>query len=74
VEAELWKCTAAELAAAVAEGEVSAAEVIESHLARIAEVNPAVNAVTQTLADIARGHAGETDWIQDLLIASREAG
>jgi hypothetical protein len=61
METELWKCTAAELAAAVAEGEVSAADVVESHLARIAGVNPVVNAVTQTLADIACRDADEID-------------
>jgi amidase len=49
------------LAAAVAAGAVSAADVVESHLARIAEVNPVVNAVTQTLADIARRDADEID-------------
>ncbi|MFC7304485.1 amidase [Streptomyces monticola] len=58
---ELWKHTAAELAAAVAGGEVSALEVTESHLARIAEVNPAVNAVTRLLADRAREDAAALD-------------
>ncbi|PLW72477.1 indole acetimide hydrolase, partial [Streptomyces sp. DJ] len=61
METELWKWTAAELAAAVAGGEVRAAEVVESHLARIAEVNPVVNAVTQTLADVARRDAEDLD-------------
>ncbi|WP_425582649.1 amidase [Streptomyces thermolineatus] len=61
VGTELWKWTAAELAAAVACGEISAAEVVESHLARIAEVNPVVNAVTQTLADTARRDAEDLD-------------
>ncbi|MFH8366532.1 amidase [Streptomyces sp. NPDC018031] len=57
----LWKMAANGLAAAVARGEVSAAEVVESHLERIAEVNPAVNAVTQLLADRAREDAAELD-------------
>lgn len=61
METELWKCTAAELAAAIAGGTVSAAEVMENHLARIAEVNPVVNAVTQTIADVARHGADEID-------------
>jgi Asp-tRNA(Asn)/Glu-tRNA(Gln) amidotransferase A subunit family amidase len=61
MDTELWKCTAAELAGAVRRGEISAAEVTESHLARIAEVNPAVNAVTQLLADHACRDAEELD-------------
>ena len=61
METELWKCTAAELAAAIAGGTISAAEAMESHLARIAEVNSAVNAVTQTIADVARRSADEID-------------
>jgi amidase len=59
METDLWKWTAAELATAVGAGKVSAREVIESHLARIAHVNPVVNAVTQTLADGARRDADE---------------
>ncbi|MER7667019.1 amidase [Kitasatospora sp. NPDC096128] len=56
-----WKLGATELAAAVARGELSAAEVVESHLERIAAVNPAVNAVTQLRADAVREAARETD-------------
>ncbi|MFF0742812.1 amidase [Streptomyces sp. NPDC004111] len=57
----LWKLSAAEQAKAVRGGEVSAAELIDSHLDRIAEVNPRVNAVTQLLAEGAREAAAETD-------------
>ncbi|MDT0270791.1 amidase [Streptomyces sp. DSM 44915] len=57
----LWQRTAAALGAAVAAGELTAAEVIESHLARIAEVNPRINAVTQPLAEQARARAAELD-------------
>ncbi|MFB7615633.1 amidase [Kitasatospora sp. NPDC056181] len=57
----IWTMTAAEQAAAVRSGEVSAVEVVDSHLARIAEVNPQVNAVTQLLADRAREAAAATD-------------
>ncbi|MGA5822449.1 amidase [Kitasatospora sp. NPDC094028] len=57
----LWKLTAGALAAAVRAGEVSAVEVLDSHLARIAEVNPQVNAVTQLLAERARAAAEDTD-------------
>lgn len=36
-------------------------ELVDAHLARIAEVNPAVNAVTQLLAEQSRREAAETD-------------
>ncbi len=58
---ELWKHHATELGAAVVRGEVSAAEVVESHLERIAAVNPAANAITQLMADSAREAARATD-------------
>src|SRR5687768_8324009 len=45
----MWTKSATEVAAAVRSGAVSAVEVIRAHLDRIAEVNPAVNAVTRTL-------------------------
>ncbi|MFI8459216.1 amidase [Kitasatospora sp. NPDC085464] len=57
----LWNRTATELAAAVRAGEVSALDVVDSHLDRIAEVNPHLNAVTQLLADRAREAARHTD-------------
>ncbi|MFJ8739658.1 amidase [Embleya sp. NPDC127516] len=57
----LWRMSAAALAAAVRDGEVSAIEVVDSHLERIAEVNPQVNAVTQVMAERAREAAARTD-------------
>ncbi|MFG2916753.1 amidase [Kitasatospora sp. NPDC048298] len=57
----LWSRPATELAAAVRTGEASALDVVDSHLARIAEVNPDLNAVTQLLADRAREAARDTD-------------
>ncbi|GAB2607568.1 amidase family protein [Streptomyces capparidis] len=57
----LWRMPAADQAEAVRSGEVSAAELVESHLDRIAEVNPRVNAVTQLMADRAREAAARTD-------------
>lgn len=53
--------TAAELAAAVASGDLTAQEAVEAHLERIAAVNPAVNAVTAPLADRARAEAAQVD-------------
>ncbi|MEV7534402.1 amidase [Streptomyces hydrogenans] len=57
----LWKLSAAEQADAVRKAEVSAVELVDSHLERIAEVNPRVNAVTQLLAERAREDAARTD-------------
>ncbi|GHF51806.1 indoleacetamide hydrolase [Kitasatospora xanthocidica] len=57
----LWSKPATELAAAVRTGEVSALDVVDSHLDRIAEVNPHLNAVTRLLADRARAAARDTD-------------
>ncbi|MCB5182743.1 amidase [Streptomyces antimicrobicus] len=57
----LWRMPATAQAAAVRAGEVSAVELVDSHLERIAEAGPRVNAVTQLLADRAREAAARTD-------------
>ena len=49
------------MAAAVAAREISARELMELHLARIAEVNPAVNAVVSLDEERARAGAAEAD-------------
>ena len=46
---------------AIREQEVSASEVLEAHLARIAAVNPTLNAVVALCADRARAEAAEAD-------------
>lgn len=58
---DLWKKPATAQAAAVRSGEVSAVELVDSHLERIGAVNPRVNAVTQLMAERAREAAAETD-------------
>ena len=58
---ELWRLSAGELAKRIATKQVSSAEVIEAHLARIEAVNPKVNAVVRVLAAEARAAAGEAD-------------
>jgi amidase len=58
---ELWRLGAGELAAMIAKGEVSSAEVVDAHLARIDAVNPRLNALTQVLADEARAGAAAAD-------------
>ncbi|MGW3322814.1 amidase [Streptomyces virginiae] len=57
----LWRMSAAAQAEAVRAGEVSAVELVDSHLDRIAAVNPRVNAVTQLLAERAREAAAQLD-------------
>ncbi|MCK8676648.1 amidase [Streptomyces lichenis] len=59
--AALWRLPATEQAAAVRRGEVTAAELVDSHLERVAEVNPRLNAVTRLLAERAREAAAATD-------------
>lgn len=58
---ELWAHTACELARLVRTREVSAREVVQAHLDRIGQVNPALNAVTVVLADSALRAADDTD-------------
>ena len=45
----------------IREGAITSAELVELHLARIAEVNPALNAMVETLAESARRAAAESD-------------
>ena len=52
---------AVELAALIARGEASSAEVVEAHIERIERVNPALNAVVVERYDEARGEAREAD-------------
>jgi Asp-tRNA(Asn)/Glu-tRNA(Gln) amidotransferase A subunit family amidase len=52
---DLWRLSAAELAAAIRSRQLSSQEVIEAHLRRIEQVNPAINAVTVVLTE--RAHS-----------------
>ena len=58
---ELWKWQAHMITRGLAAGELSATEVVESHLDRIAHVNPTLGAITQLLGDSARGQARDID-------------
>ena len=58
---ELWSKSAGELARLIKSREASSRDVIESHLARIEQVNPAINAVVEVLADDARSAADAAD-------------
>ena len=59
--ADLCAWPAADLARSIAARELSAAEVMEAHLARIYRLNPAVNAIVTLLPDEARRGAEEAD-------------
>ncbi len=58
---ELWRRGARALATAIRAREVSSREVLDAHLARVAAVNPMVNAITEVLADEARAAAEAAD-------------
>jgi len=61
MDTELTRLTAAEIAAAIRDGEVTAAEVTDAHLARIDEVEPRVHAFLHLAADRARAAARAVD-------------
>lgn len=58
---EIWRWNTATTATQVASGEVSATEVVEAHLARLDQVNPGLNAVTNDVRDHARARSAELD-------------
>lgn len=57
----LWRWTATRLAAAIRQREISSREAVEASLARIAAVDPAVNAVVSVQAEAARAAADAAD-------------
>jgi amidase len=57
----LWRKSAIELAGLIKDKSVSSVEVVESHLERINDVNPYLNAVTVILADSAMDMARKAD-------------
>ena len=61
MDTELTRLSAAEIAAAVRSGEVTAAEVTDAHLARIEQVEPQVRAFLHVAADQARAAARAVD-------------
>ncbi|WP_016909672.1 amidase [Streptomyces xiaopingdaonensis] len=61
MDTDIWRLGAATLAEAVATGQVTAREVLDAHLERIAAVNPGVNAVTTVMAERAGAAAKAVD-------------
>ncbi len=68
---DLWKLGATELASGVTAKTFKPSEIMESVLARVAEQNPALNAITFDLADQARAEAAAAD---DAVAAGGELG
>ena len=64
---EFWRWPATALARAIAAGEVSSREVVASHVARIQEVNPRLNA----LADVRPDEALAAAKVADDMVAAR---
>jgi len=60
-ESPLTHRTAVELRSLLAAREISARELLDAHLARIAEVNPAVNAIVTLVPELARERAAAAD-------------
>jgi amidase len=60
----LWKLSAAELAARIRSREATSREVVEAHLARIAQVDPRCRAIAAVLADPALAAADAADAAQ----------
>lgn len=58
---ELWQLTASDLAAAIRARQASATEAVRSALARLAAVNPRINAVVQFMPDQALAAAAAID-------------
>jgi len=68
---ESWRLSAAEIARRVTAGETSATAITEESLARLREVNPAINAVVEELPEQALAAAREVD---DRVAAGKPAG
>ena len=58
---EIWEMTASQIAADVTSRRLSAVEVTEAHLKRLASVNPAINAVVQEFPEEALDAARQVD-------------
>src|SRR5262245_38002424 len=59
--AEIWKRSARELAGQIAAGELTSLAAVDAHIARIEDVNPALNAVVWKRYDDARAEARDVD-------------
>src|ERR1043166_7571115 len=82
---ELWRMSAVEAVARLTKGEISPLELVEASARRIAEVEPAVNALPTLCLDRARDHArhimqggaaceaaGEPGWLAGLPVSIKD--
>src|SRR5229473_3759664 len=82
---DLWKLTAVEAVALLKKREISPLELVEASARRIAEVEPAVNALPTLCLDRARDHAkrimqggaaceaaGEAGWLAGLPVSIKD--
>ena len=82
---ELWRMSAVEAVARLRKGEISPLELVEASARRIAEVEPAVNALPTLCLDRARDHArrimqggaaceaaGEAGWLAGLPVSIKD--
>ena len=81
---ELWKMTAVEAVARLKKKEISPLELVEASAQRMAEVEPAVNAMPTLCLDRARDHAkkvmagtaceasGEAGWLAGLPVSIKD--
>ncbi|MGB3415080.1 MAG: amidase family protein, partial [Mesorhizobium sp.] len=60
---EIWRWGAGEIASAIRKKDVSCLEVFESCLRRVSQVNPAVNAIVDTMEAEGRAAAAEADAV-----------
>jgi amidase len=68
---EIWRKSALDIAAEIADGRISSREVVQSHLDRIEEVNGTINAVVRVLGTDALVQADEADRAR---VSGRELG
>lgn len=61
---DLWRLGAVETAALIRNGEASSGDVTQAHLARLAEVNPGLNAVVNDMSVAAQAAAEQADAAQ----------
>lgn len=60
-DAPIWQWTAPDTAAAIRNGDITATEAADAHIARMNDANPALNAVVVDLSDAAREAAAQAD-------------
>ena len=71
---ELWKMTAVDTVARLRKKEISPLDLVEASAKRIAEVEPAVNAMPTLCLDRARDHAKRIMAVRPAKLLAKRAG